>query len=161
MLAINIPLTIRGSSVSVDFRGGIKQRVDVNPDDPINSVWLCTVGFKMSAELPGSEGGTGGTITIEQNDVNVDPKSRLWLTQQFPLKYEAVYILKFTMVIDSPDVSSGNSEPLLLTTKDPMKLIGMITQYPPRGDLYQLQNPMHLIDLENPDMIVATLEKFP
>src|SRR5438094_10317009 len=33
-LAINTPLRIRTALVSVDFRGGIRVRVDVHPDDP-------------------------------------------------------------------------------------------------------------------------------
>ncbi|MCO6009249.1 hypothetical protein NE236_30190 [Actinoallomurus purpureus] len=52
-------------------------------------------------------------------------------------------------------------EPLILTTRDPAKLIGTLTQFPPKGDLYQLQNPVDLIDLENPDTTVATIQKFP
>ncbi len=33
-------------------------------------------------------------------------------------------------------------EPLVLTTKDPAKLVGTLAQFPPRGDLDQLQNPV-------------------
>jgi hypothetical protein len=43
-LAINTPLVVRDQSVAADFRGGLKHRVDVNPDDPINSVRLRLVG---------------------------------------------------------------------------------------------------------------------
>lgn len=169
-LAINTPLQIRTSLVSVDFRGGIKVRVDVNPNDPINSVRLRVVGHKVSAQLPsGQSSNQGGTITIEQNDVDVDPKSLLKLTQQFPPKFEQVMVLNFTMVIDQPQEmlrmagirSSKAYEPLILTTKDPAKLIGKLTQFPPKGDLYQLQNPVDLVDLENPDVTVATIQKFP
>lgn len=68
MLASNSAVRIRTSLVSVDFRGGIKQRVDVNPDDPISSVRMRTVGFEISAELHGGDDEAGGdTITIEQN----------------------------------------------------------------------------------------------
>jgi hypothetical protein len=74
-------------------------------------------------------------------------------------------VLSFTMVIDQPDASNAHAragyEPLVLTTKDPAKLIGTLTQFPPRGDLYQLQNPVNLVDLENPNVTVATIEKFP
>lgn len=55
-LAINTPLRIKDALVSVDFRGGIKHRIDVNPDDPINSVRMRTVGHRVSAELPGDGG---------------------------------------------------------------------------------------------------------
>jgi hypothetical protein len=170
-LAINTPLQIRTSLVTVDFRGGIKVRVDVNPDDPVNSVRLRVVGHKVSAELPGpqSQGASGGSITIEQNDVDVDPKSLLRITQSFPPKFEQIMVLSFTMVIEQPQAmlamagikSSKAYEPLILTTKDPAKLIGSLTQFPPKGDLYQLQNPVDLIDLENPDTVVATIKQFP
>jgi hypothetical protein len=171
MLAINTPLQIRTSMVTVDFRGGIKVRVDVNPDDPHNSVRLQVVGFRMSAELPSPDGARagGGSITIEQNDVDVDPKSLLRLTQRFPPKYEQIMVLSFTMVIEQPEAllqragirSPKAYEPLILTTKDPAKLIGSLTQFPPKGDLYQLQNPVDLINLENPDTVVATIQMFP
>lgn len=169
-LAINTPLQIRTSLVTVDFRGGIKVRVDVNPNDPINSVRLRVVGHKVSAELPSTHSSQGGgSITIEQNDVDVDAKSLLRLTQQFPPRFEQTMVLSFTMVIDQPQEmlrmagirSSKAYEPLILTTKNPAQLVGQLTQFPPRGDLYQLQNPVDLIDLENPDVTVATIQKFP
>jgi len=170
-LAINTPLQIRTSLITVDFRGGIKVRVDVNPNDPVNSVRLRVVGHKVSAELPGAQstGASGGSITIEQNDVDVDPKSLLRITQSFPPKFEQIMVLSFTMVIEQPQAmlamagikSSKAYEPLILTTKDPAKLIGSLTQFPPKGDLYQLQNPVDLIDLENPDTVVATIKQFP
>ncbi|MFF8029658.1 hypothetical protein ACFZDJ_53410 [Streptomyces sp. NPDC007896] len=46
----------------------------------------------------------GGTITIEQNDVDVDAKSLLRLSQKFPPKYEQIMVLSFTMTIDQPDI---------------------------------------------------------
>ncbi|MFC3452679.1 hypothetical protein [Amycolatopsis speibonae] len=169
-LAINTPLQIRTSLVSVDFRGGIKVRVDVNPDDPVNSVRLRVVGHRVSAELPGGDGqDQGGTITIEQNDVDVDAKSLLRLTQRFPPRYEQVMVLSFTMTIDQPESllrragirSSKAYEPLVLTTKDPALLVGKLTQFPPRGDLYRLQNPVDLVLPDDPDTIIATIQKFP
>lgn len=57
--------------------------------------------------------------------------------------------------------SGGGSEPLVLTTKDPVVLIGQLTQFPPRGDLYQLQKPVELVDPEDPAKVLAVIEKFP
>ncbi|MFK0288442.1 hypothetical protein ACIQVL_49415 [Streptomyces sp. NPDC090499] len=112
----------------------------------------------MTGELPGEDGESAGTITIEQDDVDVDAKSTLRLTQQFPPKYEHREILSFTMTIDQP---GNGSEPLVLTTKEPMVLIGKLTQYPPRGDLYMLEQPVELVDLKNSDKVLAVIEKFP
>jgi hypothetical protein len=158
LLAINTPLQVRNKLASVDFRGGWKHRVDVNPNDPMNSVRLRLVGFRTSAEFPALDGGAeGGTITIEQSDVDVDSASLLRLTQQFPPKYECSLVLSpCTMVIEQP-----GSEPLVLITKNRFTLIGQLTQYPPRGDLFQLQTPVEFVDRENPDTVVATIEKFP
>ncbi|MFK0151303.1 hypothetical protein ACIQVL_26370 [Streptomyces sp. NPDC090499] len=159
MLGINTPLMLKDSLVSVDFRGGIKHRVDVNPDDPINSVRMRTIGFRITAELPadGNGNGDGGTVTIEQDDVDVDAKSLLRQTQQFPPRFENVWVLPFTMTIERP----GNGGTQVLTTRDPAMIVAQLTQYPPRGDLYQLQSPVELVDPERPDVTVATLQKLP
>ncbi|MEU2288986.1 hypothetical protein ABZ614_45130 [Streptomyces sp. NPDC013178] len=157
-LAINTPVRIKDALVSVDFRGGIKHRVDVNPDDPDRSIRMRVIGHRMSADLPDEDGGSGGTLTIEQNDVDVDAPSTLRLIKQFPLRYEHLSVMTFTMTIDQP--GNGN-EPLVLTNREPMVLIGRLTQYPPRGDLYQLQKPVELVDPADPDKVIAVIEKFP
>lgn len=64
-----------------------------------------------------------------------------------------------TITIDQPD--DARSEPLVLTTKDPALLIGKLTQFPPRGDLYQLQNPVDLVLPDDPDTTIATIQRFP
>ncbi|MFD7117532.1 hypothetical protein ACFWAA_10855 [Streptomyces sp. NPDC059922] len=155
-LAINTPLKIRTALVTVDFRGGFKQRVDVNPDDPINSVRMRMVGLKFSAELPDGDEGAKRTITIEQNDVDADAPSRLRVIQAFPPRFEHMIIANLTMAIEQSE-----GEPLILTTKDPARLIGKLTQYPPKGDLYQLQEPVDLVLPDDPDTVIATIEKFP
>jgi hypothetical protein len=71
----------------------------------------------------------------------LNAKSLLRLTQRFPPKYEQIMVLSFTMTIDQPaDLlrkagirSSKAYEPLILTTKDPVKLIGSLTQFPAEG----------------------------
>lgn len=60
-----------------------------------------------------------------------------------------------------PEATHALREPVILTTKDPAKLIGKLTQFPPRGDLYQLQNPVDLVMPDDPDTTIATIQKFP
>lgn len=157
-LAVNTPMQIGTRLVSADFRGGFKHRVDVNPDDPINSVRMRLVGLKYTAELPAADGeAAGGTVTIEQNDVDVDPKSLLRLTQQSPPQYECLLDLgTCTLTIEGPD-----EEPLVLTPKGEVTLVGKLTQYPPRGDLFQLKNPVDFVDPAKPDDVAVVLQKFP
>lgn len=96
-----------------------------------------------------------GHVTIEQNDIDTDPKSRLRLTHQFPPEYEVLLYLSFTCVVDR------SGEPLVLNSKEPATLIGSITQYPPRGDQVQLKSPVDLIDPKAPDTVMATIEQLP
>lgn len=153
-LAINSVLTFTGETYAVDFRGGLRERVDVNPDDPINSVRLRSVGFRMSAELPGTE----GTAIIEQNDVDVDPQGILRLLQRFPPRYEN---LQPAITVDLTLQSPGG-EPTVLVSKGLFTLqSNRLTQYPPRGDLYQLNTPVDFVNPDEPDTTVATITKFP
>lgn len=166
MLSADTPVTIRGHQYSVDFRGGMRVRVEPNPDDPANSVRLRVTGFRMTGELPSTESTAqpGGTVTLEQDDADVDARSLLRLTQQFPPKYEQIMVLSFAMIIDQPGDQPGPraaAEPLVLTTREPAKLVGTLSQFPPRGDLYQLQNPVDLVLPDQPDTTIATIAKFP
>ncbi|MGW2683609.1 hypothetical protein ACWC6I_10705 [Streptomyces sp. NPDC001414] len=112
----------------------------------------------MSSELPPQDGeAEGGTITIEQNDVDVDADSLLKLTQQFPPRYECILVMDpCTMTIDQP-----GKEPMVLVSQGKFQLVGQLTQYPPRGDLFQLRNPVDFVRPDKPDTVVATLQKFP
>ena len=61
-LALNTPMTIGTSLFTLDFKGGIKIRVEVNPNEPLNSVRLRVVGHKISAELPAADGTEATTV---------------------------------------------------------------------------------------------------
>lgn len=152
MLAIDSFLTLQTQTkiLTLDFRGGIKERVDVNPDDPINSVRLRVVGFRLTAESP------DGNIVLEQNDVDEAPKSQLRLVQRFPPKYEHINVIDVSLKIESE-----GGKPLVLAYKEPLVMKGSLTQYPARGDLYQLLKPVEFVDLKNPDLVIATLDKLP
>ncbi|MFC4565034.1 hypothetical protein ACFO4E_24525 [Nocardiopsis mangrovi] len=150
MIAVNSSLTYQGTPHTLDFRGGIKKRVDVNPVDPINSVRLRTVGFRLTGEHDSL-----GTVTIEQNDIDADVQSLLTLTRQFPPEFIDRDVLSFSLTFGSDD------EPIILTTREPMVLTAKLTQYPPRGDLYQLEKPVELVSLDDGDKVVAVLDALP
>ncbi|KAI8867850.1 hypothetical protein GQ42DRAFT_50108 [Ramicandelaber brevisporus] len=164
MQAAGVSIVLNGKPISVDFSGGIDVRVAANPKNLLESA-VSLSGFRMTAKLPSKSavraGGDGETITIEQSDVDVTPGSLLKMTQQFPPKFEQIMVLSFTMTIDQPDLMLRKREPLVLTTKDPAILVGKLTQFPPMGDIYQLQNPIDLVLPDNPDTTIATIEKFP
>ncbi|MER7929639.1 hypothetical protein ABTY96_41975 [Streptomyces sp. NPDC096057] len=149
ILAIGSVIEYGDTTITCDFRGGVKHRVDVDPNDPMNSVLLRTVGFKASAETD------KGSIAIEQNDADVAPQSKLTLTQQFPPKYTHHDVQSFIATLDL-----GTGEPVVLTTKEPMVCDAQLTQFPPRGDLYKLSAPVDMVDPSAPDTVVARLTTF-
>ncbi|MEU1940471.1 hypothetical protein ACH49O_41425 [Streptomyces coeruleorubidus] len=143
-------LEYAGRTLALSFRGGIKQRIDVNPENPEKSVRLRVVGFKMSADTESM------TVTLEQNDVDVDAPSSLRITQQSPPQFEQIDVLPFTATIEQTD----GGAPVVLTAKKPMILIGQTTQFPPHGQLYQLGYPVELVAPEDPGTAVGRITAF-
>ncbi|MFE9454400.1 hypothetical protein [Streptomyces sp. NPDC006739] len=164
-LAGDITFHLNGQTCQARVAGSVEE--DVVAQDAAHETDTVTERHLHmgGSEACGNRRATGGTITIEQNDVDVDAKSLLRLTQKFPPRYEQVMVLSFTMTIDQPDAKNGQTraarEPLVLTTKNPAQLIGQLTQFPPKGDLYQLQNPVDLVLPDDPDTTIATIQKFP
>ncbi|KAH7034482.1 hypothetical protein BKA57DRAFT_185463 [Linnemannia elongata] len=152
MLAVNSVLTLQTQTkiLTLDFRGGIKERVNVNPDDPINSVLLRVVRFRLTAESP------DGNIVLEQNDVDVAPKSKLKLVQRFPPRYEHTNVIDVSLRIERKD-----GKPLVLASKALLMMKGSLTQYPARGDLYQLEKAVEFVNRDDPSQVISTLDKLP
>jgi hypothetical protein len=83
-----------------------------------------------------------------------------------PTGLEHVVPLNFEVTIENPPegwAGAGVEQPgpLVLTTKNPAVLTGQLNYFPPRGETYQLQDPIELVDPDQPDQVVATIEKFP
>jgi hypothetical protein len=53
------------------------------------------------------------------------------------------------------------SEPIVLATKQPAVLVGALDSFPPRGDVYQLKNPVELVFAHDPGTPIGKLEKLP
>ncbi|UJW30453.1 hypothetical protein L3Q67_35440 [Saccharothrix sp. AJ9571] len=160
LIAENSGLRIGNTDVQTDFRGEVAFRAEASPDDnPATSVRLRMLGLRMSGELPGGASRQSGAIVIEQQDAEVAAQSSLKLTQPFPQRYEQTMVLSFTMKIVQP--GARIDQPLVLTTKEPAVLVGHISQFPPKGDLYQLQNPVDLVLPGDPGTTIATIQAFP
>ncbi|MEU9214849.1 hypothetical protein AB0D27_45205 [Streptomyces sp. NPDC048415] len=148
VLAIGSTIEYQNETITCDLRGGVKHRVDVDPDDPTNSVRLRTVGFKVTAESD------AGLITFEQNDVDVDAKSILRQTQESPPKYLHRDVQAFTIAFQD------RGDAVVLVTREPMVCEAEFAQFPPRGDIYKLTKPVDLVDPDNPDQVVGRLTAF-
>ncbi|MCM1976485.1 hypothetical protein [Streptomyces sp. G1] len=141
VLAVGAFVEYDGAILPLDFKGGIKYRVEADPTDPFNSVRLRTVGFMVSAQ-----GSNGMTFDIEQNDV-ADSSGRLTVVQPAPLKLKHRDVLSFTLTIQK-----SGAQAVVLTTRAPMVQLSTLTQFPPKGDTYTLESVVELINLENSNM---------
>ncbi|MGA6168253.1 hypothetical protein [Amycolatopsis magusensis] len=159
LMAEKSGLRIGSTDVRSDLRGEVAFRAEANADGTADSVRLRMLGLRMSGELPGDGSRQAGVILIEQEDADVAVQSLLKLTQPFPPRYEQTMVLNFTMTIVQP--GARIDQPLVLTTKEPAVLVGQLTQFPPRGDFYQLQNPVDLVRRDAPDTTLATIQTFP
>ncbi|MFC8914494.1 hypothetical protein ACGF5F_00505 [Streptomyces sp. NPDC047821] len=160
--AANVPLKVRTALVNVEFKGGIKVRVETHPDQPPHkAVVLKVIGHKVEADHPEL-----GRITIEQENMEATPDSLLKIVQHFPPKLSATMFLSFKLTIERPPGSEGAGamaarEPLVLRTKEPAKLLSPeLSKFPPDGDFYRLENPIKLVHPDT-DQVVATIDKFP
>lgn len=180
-LAPGVPLTIQAATVRIDFSGQIKVRVEsANPLNPW-SLKLKVIGHDVSGYDNGDDGNDQsdsksaqreglGRVRIKQSDAEFTPDSLLEMTNKFPPKFEQTMFLDFTMTIENPPQGlmeralgvsmTKRPEPLVLSTKNPGKLVGQLDQFPPQGAPYKLQNPIELV-LPNHDETIATLDKFP
>jgi hypothetical protein len=149
MLALDAEFEYEGDTFVADFRGGIKQRVDVNPADLTNSVRLRVVGFRMLGETHGLK------VVLEQDDVDVEAHSILRVTQQSPLRFEQRDVLTFTAAFEKAE-----GDRVVLTTTKPMVMIGETTQYPPKADLFQLEAPVDLVMPDDPETAVGRITVF-
>ncbi|GAB3652866.1 hypothetical protein [Glycomyces tarimensis] len=160
------------ASATADLEGNVDFRVaDADPLDPW-SMKLEISGFAMkstTAETPAAPVGPAeqdqglGEITIEQGDFETTPESLVKMISQSPPKWEQTMFLDFTMTIERPPETAAEQvrEPLVLSTKEPGKLIGQLDNFPPKGEIYQLENPIKLVIPDNPEETIAQIDKFP
>ncbi|MGA4863693.1 hypothetical protein ACPB9J_13715 [Streptomyces lavendulocolor] len=150
MLALGSTFEYGGTTYSLDFQGGTKQRVEPNNDNPTTSVRLRTLGFQVMAQAD-----DGSSITLELSGADTEAASTLTLTQQFPPIIEERDVISITATITRP-----GQEPVTLDSKDPMVLLARhLRAYPPQREIYQLQQPVELADRAG--HTAATLWHFP
>ncbi|CAL9331438.1 hypothetical protein SUDANB95_00077 [Actinosynnema sp. ALI-1.44] len=150
-----VAVKIGDKVLTFDAEGTWKPKVEANPDSPADSVLLDNTVIRLEGESVGSREKL--TIRIERHG---DHRSLLKLTQPVPPKYENTMVFGLTVTIKAADGRS-NPYPLVLRTKDPVELRSPeLAEFPPRGDLYRLRNPIELVNPDG-DQVVATIDKFP
>jgi hypothetical protein len=153
--AVNVPLQVNVLGlITLDFKGGIKVRVEANLGAGLGGVRLKVIGFEVSADSP-----VLGKVTLSQADIDTTPLSLLELTSNLPPTFRQTMFLDFTATIEKPP---GGGPPMVLSnTKSATLLNNKLTVFPPQGSVYQLQQPVDLAPVGAPSQVVAQLLQFP
>ena len=153
--AVNVPLQVNVLGViTLDFKGGIKVRVEANISDGLGGVKLKVIGHEVSADSP-----VLGKVTISQADIDTTPLSLLEVLSTLPPSFRQTMFLDFTVTIEKPP---GGGGPLVLSNATPAVLVNdNLTVFPPQGSVYQLQQPVDLAPVGAPTQVVAQLLQFP
>ncbi|CAL9327970.1 hypothetical protein [Streptomyces sp. enrichment culture] len=174
--SFDLDVTAKGTQIklgehtyTVDLAGDLRFEVRKAPGkNPAEAVLVAVPRFHLEG-TPHSARGTAanalpGRITIDKKGTEVNPDNLITLLSSFPPKLEQVLFLDLNVRIEDPHQQAqprtARAEPLVLSTKNPGKLVGQLDQFPPQGAPYKLQNPIELV-MPNHDETIATLDKFP
>lgn len=153
--AVNVPFKVDVLGIiTLDFKGGIKVRVEENLGAGLGGVKLKIIGHEVSADSP-----VLGKVTISQADIDTTPLSLLEVIKNLPPTFRQTMFLDFKMTIEKPP---GGGPPLVLSNSRTAKLMNdNLPMFPPQGSVYQLQEPVDLALVGAPGQVVATLLQFP
>jgi hypothetical protein len=155
MYAVNVPLRVNVLGIiTLDFKGGIKYRVEANSGAGLGGRKLKVIGFEMSADSP-----ILGKVTLSQADSDITPLSLLEVISNVPPTFRLTTFLDFTMTIEKP--ASGGPSMVLGNTKTMTLHNNSLTTFPPQGAVFQLQEPVDLAPVGAPGQVVAQLLQFP
>ena len=153
--AVNVPLRIDVLGlVTLDFKGGIKVRVEANHAAGLGGVKLKIIGYEMSADSP-----ILGKVTLTQANSDATPLSLLEITAVSPLTFRNTIFHDFKLTVEKPP--SGGSSLVLSNAKTAALVNDKLTVFPPQGAVYQLQAPVDLAPVGAPNQVVGQLLLFP
>lgn len=153
--SVNTPLKMDVLGVvTLDFKGGIKYRIEANLGAGLGGVKMKVLGFEMSADSP-----VLGKVTLRQAEVDTTPLSLLEVVGKLPPTFRQTTFLDVTMTIEKPP---GGGLPLVLSNTKPLRLLNdKLTVFPPQGAVYQLQEPVDFAPVGAPNQVVAQLLQMP
>jgi hypothetical protein len=153
--AVNVPLKIDALGlVTLDFKGGIRVRVEANLGGGLGGVKLRIIGEEYSADHP-----VLGKLTLAQSDIDTTPLSLLEVVSNMPPKFKNTLFHDFTLTVEKFPGATGPT--VLANTRTMTTLNDSLPMFPPQGDVYQMLEPVDFAPVGNPGSPVAQLMAFP
>ena len=144
------PLTVASTSAHLDVRGELAFEITASDPRQPWDVRMRITRFRATgsdAEL--------GPVTLDHR--GGAPESRLVVTDEHPARWTHTVLIDLVATVENPPSSTAG--PLVLRAKEPVRLSGEITTFPPQGELYGLTRPVALV-AEGGDSAGA-VEEFP
>ncbi|TKC99767.1 hypothetical protein [Polyangium fumosum] len=152
MYAVNVLFRVDDlGEVTLDFKGGLKVRVEKTISSGLGGVMLKIIGHEVSADHP-----VFGKVTLSQADIDTTPLSPLELVKQLPPTFQNTIYHDFKCTFGW---WPGGGSMVLRNTKTAALVNNALTVFPPQGSVYHLQEPMDLAPLGSPDKVVATFKE--
>jgi hypothetical protein len=152
MYAVNVPFRVDVLGViTLDFKGGIRVRVENNLTTGLGGVGLRTIGWEVSADSP-----VLGKVTLSQADVDNDPLGALEVVSNLPPTFRNTFTTSFTCTVEKPP---GGGPPLVLTGTKPWSITNPeLNVFPPQGAVYQIQQPIDLVPVGTNTVVAQILQ---
>ncbi|WP_175530130.1 hypothetical protein [Actinopolyspora lacussalsi] len=107
-----------------------------------------------------------GRVRVEQN---TDANSSLTMIRQFPPRFVQPLVTGLEISIENPpeglreqvDPRGTRQEPLVLTTKKPIELVGRLESFPPRGAKYEPREPVELVPEDDSSTTIGRILDLP
>ncbi|SDJ67152.1 hypothetical protein SAMN04487820_101185 [Actinopolyspora mzabensis] len=107
-----------------------------------------------------------GRGRVEQN---TDADSSLTMIRQFPPRFVQPLITGLAISIENPPKGlrervaprGTRQEPLVLTTKKPIELVGRLESFPPRGAEYEPREPVELVPEDDSGTTIGRILDLP
>ncbi|WP_030390125.1 hypothetical protein [Streptomyces sp. NRRL S-241] len=137
MTAVDVPLEVDGVLVKVNLQGRMRQRTEALPgESPNQAVRLRTIAFHLEGET--ADGGL--RVMFDLDGADASPASTLRVRSNFPPSLEETDVVALVATIrraGQPEIALHSVHPAVLTAT--------LSVFPPRGDDYQLENPVDFV----------------
>ncbi|MBV8822781.1 MAG: hypothetical protein JO125_00995 [Chloroflexi bacterium] len=157
-----VELVVSGVDYLADFQGNLKVLLDPNKLTQFLSGAISLVPLLIQEHVSNGVGAIIGPITVVKDPNREPPQSTLTSPtpgQPFPAIQEMVVNIHVTIPNLLPGITLQNKIPT--NPGPPILRNGNVTGFPPKGDLYNLSEPIDLEDVNNPGPVLATIKTFP
>ncbi|MFJ6838496.1 hypothetical protein [Streptomyces sp. NPDC091209] len=149
----NVPLQVPILGLlTIAIRGGLRAVVEQEIQSGWGGARLRVEGFEMTADTEQL-----GKVVLSWANSGSTPLSEVRILDQAASRYLSTWYLDWTMTIEKPP--GGDAHMQLASTKTAALVGDQLTDFPPQGGKYQLQQPVDFAPVGAPHQVVLSLQQ--